>query len=376
MRRSVALLWAVLLLALVGCAGTAGSDPTATRLRYPEVLSPQGAPTVAESKLRPPRGDCRRRALQRLGHGGRLLAAPLSPRRQAVLDRIVDGLHPKAKRVLARVRGVWLADDIPGAAAVYFACNMNPSATAGGFVLLDAGEYPVELPLRDVDVPALYWRALAGVPTEAAISSDTGGDQHGVPPEEHALRYLLLHELGHALSLYAGEFDLSDNRRFRVGRTDGFVRFSWRLAPPPSSAGSFGDRVLAKKGVAPRVSLSLREWASVLSALDADPALPSPLALWVRSGGRQRALEVCRAAGKLTRAGFVTPAAALYPTEDYAETFAHAILADERKIAADDRLLLDLPHCGLRQVRSPYFSPWVAAKRDYIERALGLSAME
>jgi hypothetical protein len=52
--------------------------------------------------------------------------------------------------------------------------------------------------------------------------------------------------------------------------------------------------------------------------------------------------------------------------------FAHAILADEGTIARDDRIRLHLPHCSAAAIRSPYFSPWLEAKRRYVERALGL----
>ncbi|MBW2526667.1 MAG: hypothetical protein JRI23_20965 [Deltaproteobacteria bacterium] len=289
--------------------------------------------------------------------------------------RVLDGLHPTAKQVLERTHGVWLADHLQDAAAVYFPCDMAPGGTRGGFVLLDAGEYPFDLDLQDVDVPVLYWQALAGVPLDEpfAASWDRGRGSQPVRRGDHAMRYLLLHELGHALSLYAGEFELAPTGRFQVERTDGFLRFSWRLAPSLSSRGAARHPVVAAAGVAPKVSLSLLEWASVLDALDADPALLSPAALfWVHPTSRQRARRVCRAATKLTRAGFVTPAAALYPTEDYAETFAHAILAAEQRLSPHDRIHLDLPHCGAREIRAPFFSPWITAKRRYLQIALGL----
>jgi hypothetical protein len=249
---------------------------------------------------------------------------------------------------------------------------MDLADARGGMILLDAGEYPVGLNLRDVDVPRSYWQALASLPTvtrsEPPVVEATG------VAADHPLRYVLLHELGHALSLYAGEFGLSQAGRFRVARTDGFVRFSWRLTNSSAAGLESEDGSTIAPGVEPRVSLSLVEWASVLNVLESDPALASPGALlWVRPSSRRHARRLCRAATKLTRAGFVTPAAALYPTEDYAETFAHALLAADRRISRLDRIYLDLPHCGVREIRSPYFSPWVTPKRRYLETVLGLA---
>jgi hypothetical protein len=81
---------------------------------------------------------------------------------------------------------------------------------------------------------------------------------------------------------------------------------------------------------------------------------------------------VCDAIEKLPRAGFVTPTAARYPTEDFAEMFAHAILADEGKLHEDDMIPIDLPGCDVKSFASPYFSPWTAPKRAYVEDAMGL----
>lgn len=372
MRRGIAL--TAVLLALVGCVQTAGTDAQYPKLRYSQVLSSQAAPVDVTDKLVPPTGACWLRARARLDDGDRLLQAPLYEPLRSDMERLLDGLHPVAKRVLARTHGIWLASHIPDAAAVYLPCDVDEGGGSGGFILLDASEYPIDSELRDAHVPVLYWRALAGLDPQSfsealPVSVSPGTSQLSPDP---ALRYLVVHELGHALSLFAGEFDLSETARFRVGHTRGFVRFSWRLTTPGGAAARLaGDS--DGLGVAPRASLSLREWASVRQALEADPALPQAgQLLSLLSSRSDRARRVCAAARKLPRAGFVTPTAAIYPTEDYAEMFAHAILATEGKIGPQDRVHLRLPRCGVRTIRGPYFSPWMTDKRAYLESALGL----
>jgi hypothetical protein len=79
----------------------------------------------------------------------------------------------------------------------------------------------------------------------------------------------------------------------------------------------------------------------------------------------------------LPRAGFVTPTAAAAPTEDYAEMFAHAILADEGRIRPDEGIVLRPQGCfGTEEYASPYFANGVSEKRAYLERMLGLGTAE
>ena len=92
----------------------------------------------------------------------------------------------------------------------------------------------------------------------------------------------------------------------------------------------------------------------------------SPLAELGLAPGRRSLVR------KLPRAGFVTPAAALAPTEYYAELFPHAILADEGTIRADEVMAVSLEGCPTEPLATPYFSSGVSAKRLYIEEMLGL----
>jgi hypothetical protein len=121
------------------------------------------------------------------------------------------------------------------------------------------------------------------------------------------------------------------------------------------------------------VALDTFQWGSVLSVLDETAALDAPGYVFSRSNTPlARTLYLCAAAANLPAAGFVTPSAARYPTEDYAETFAHAILSDEGKIHPSDQVPVDLPLCQIKSLPAPYFSPAVVPKKRYFERELGL----
>lgn len=358
-------LCAWLLVVLAGCA-RAGPP------RYAEILG--GASASIEGKLRPPAGACRSRARGYLGPDGVLLEGPLAPALREATEGLLRELHPAARRVLERVHGVWYAEGIEGAAAVFLTCEVDERAARGGFVLLDAGQFPFDRPLRDAEVPALYWRALS---TEQAQDADSrrlpGSATVGVG--EHATRYLVLHELGHALSLLAGEFTLDDEQRMQIRDARGFTGYSWALVTTDAGAlpGMSGSTVRA---VVPRRGLTPMTWGTLLDAIGADPYPLVPGYALLRPQRSQAALDrdVCAGALALVSAGFVTPTAARYPTEDFAEMFAHAILADEGKLSPEDRIVVAPPGCGVREIASPYFAAEVAAKRAYVESALGLTA--
>lgn len=361
-----------LVFAISGCARA-----RAREIRYAEILDPAWDAADLGGKLAPPRGECLSAAGTYLGERAVLLPEPLPAPLHDGLASILDGLHPVARRVLARTRGVWLARRIDRAAAVFLTCQMDLRAGSGGFILLDVSRFPLDQPLRDAEVPALYWRALAGDPPPTLGAADPllrAPGSISIPPGEHAARYLALHELGHALSLYAGEFALDPERRMQVLDLDGFTGLSWELVTAdrrdfPAS----GDRG-AVSAVIPRRVLDPIAWGRLLDAVgvDADALAPGYALARSRRPASFRARDLCIAALLLPRAGFVTPTAVRYPTEDFAEMFAHAVLAAEGRILPSDRVPAGLPGCAARELASPYFSSGVASKRVYIERALGL----
>jgi len=305
----------------------------------------------------------------------RMLRAPMSREVGGRVEGIVGSLHPAAKRVLARTHGIWFVENLKGASAVFLPCELDQQEATGGFILVDVGAFPLDEPMRDAMVPARYWRTLAGPTTGRSVDPYRIANlDTSVPtPHDHAMRYLILHELGHALSLLSGEFALEEDMSTRVVSMGGFAGFSWKFVTTehPEAAGDDDPRLL--RAVIPRVALDTFQWGSVLSVLEADSAILAP---GYQSSTMQepmtRALYVCSAAASLPGAGFVTPTAARYPTEDYAETFAHAILADEGKIHPADMVPIDLPLCSVTELPSPYFSEAVLPKRRYIEHALGI----
>jgi hypothetical protein len=358
---------------LSGCVRSGGSAE-----QYARILDPAGDAAGVRERLAPPRGACLSAAGEYLGDPAVLFPAPLPPPLRDGLEMILDGLHPIARRVLARSRGIWPARRLDHAAAVFLTCDVDLRAGAGGFVLLDASRFPLERPLRDAEVPALYWRALAG-DTPPTLGVDDPllrvAGSIAVPPGEHAARYLVLHELGHALSLYAGEFTLDAQRRMQVGSLGPFARLSWELVTADRRTLPVPGGEDVSSAVVPLRVLGPVAWGILLDAVgvDADGLAPGyALARARRRPASARARDLCDAVRLLPRAGFVTPTAARYPTEDYAEVFAHALLAAEGRLLPSDRLPLDLPGCDAIELASPYFSAGLAPKRAYIERALGL----
>ena len=329
--------------------------------------------------LKRPTGDCLRRALDHVSGPTELLPAPLSGPTRRRMEALLDGLHPVAKQVLLKTHGVWLAQNIPDAAAVFLPCDVNTEAGRGGFVLIDAGQFPLDSDVRDAEVPILYWRGLSGdlvhpgPLARAPTYSIRALDAKTPTAPDHAVRYLLLHELGHAYSLLSGEFGLDNQERMQVTGFGRFVGFSWRMMTTPRKYLPLSGSSPTVQAVVPRRGLDTYQWGSVLATLDADAALLAPgYALAPPRSSSVRARVVCSVVNRLPLAGFVTPTAARYPTEDFAEVFAHAILADEGKIHPDDRIPIDLPGCKVREIASPYFSPEVLPKRQYMEAALGL----
>ena len=138
--------------------------------------------------------------------------------------------------------------------------------------------------------------------------------------------------------------------------------FSWRAR---GARDVLGSELHDSGGVVPS-GLGFADWRRVRLALDGQST-------WLAPGYRRSDVGgFCSLVRKLPRAGFVTPAAALAPTEDYAELFAHAILADEGTIRADEVMAVSLEGCPTEPLATPYFSSGVSAKRLYIEEMLGL----
>jgi hypothetical protein len=333
----------------------------------------------ARERLVRPRGECLERALAHVHSPSELMSDPLPIAMRERMELLLDSLHPRAKQVLARTHGIWLAQNIPDAAAVFLPCEVDPRSGRGGFVLIDAGQFPLDSEVRDVDVPVLYWRGLAGeLASTGPLARAPTYSARGLDPDaptfaDHAVRYLILHELGHAYSLLAGEFGLDGRGRMQVDDMKGFVGLSWRMMTTerkylPLSGGS-----ATVQAVVPKHALDTFQWGALLATLDADAALLAPgWAVSPKSSRAARSRVVCSVVNRIPQAGFVTPTAARYPTEDFAEMFAHAILADEGKIVPDDLIPIELPGCKTAQLPSPYFAPALAEKRLYVERALGL----
>jgi hypothetical protein len=337
--------------------------------RYAEALAPADGDPGA--RVRAPSPRCAERAHAAFAGSATLHEAPLPVELRARTVALVQGLHPIAHKVALRLDSIWYAHDIPGAEARFVPCVGDDGDA--GLVVLDAHS-SLPATAKDVDVPRLYWDRLGVTPAGEEPSDEPA------PPERHGLRYVLLHELGHALSLLAGEFHVDSSGQFDVGRWDGFVGFSWRGTLPRARG-----RPLHEAGGLVPTKLALGDWRRLRTVLESEPSwlapghdslTPTPTG-WLAAGygaaGNHRQAQLCEMVRTLPRAGFVTPTAATAPTEDYAETFAHAILAAEGHLLPEQLVVLTPSGCPSSAWRHPpYFAPGVSAKRAYLERMLGL----
>jgi hypothetical protein len=327
--------------------------------RYAQVLNGPEVPRDVAATIRPPTADCLLRARQSLEDPSDLVSGPLPPKLHAGYAEVLRSLHPKAKQVLRRTHGVWFARKIPGAAARFVPCVNDGQPS--GLVLVDIQSNPLDADgVRDVEVPTRYWQLLGG----SALPVPSPESERHARADHPAVRYVILHELGHALSLLAGEFTLSPGLEFQLPLWDGFYAFSWQARDRSAEL----DEIGRYGGLIP-THLSLRDWMRLRRQLHAT-------ATWLAPGyeqpNRLMPSASCRVLQELPRAGFVTPTAVSAPTEDYAEIFSHAILAAEGKIHPEDESEVTLPGCAPQTIAAPYFASGVSAKRAYIERQLDL----
>src|SRR5436309_1842875 len=105
---------------IIGCAhATASNEP-----RFSALLANEREPLDARGKIAFPSGDCLARARQYVGDDSELIRLPLPRDMRERVERILDGLHPVAKKVLARTAGIGFAQNIPDAAAVFLPCDI------------------------------------------------------------------------------------------------------------------------------------------------------------------------------------------------------------------------------------------------------------
>src|SRR5688572_32058205 len=119
---------AVALLAVSGCARQL-STQAAPRLATLNSVSRSDDVTV---KITRPTGECLERALQQVAAPNELLPEPLPTATRVRITALVDSLHPRAKQVLSRTRGIWMAQNIPDAAAVFLPCDVDTAGRTGG----------------------------------------------------------------------------------------------------------------------------------------------------------------------------------------------------------------------------------------------------
>jgi Prokaryotic lipoprotein-attachment site len=347
----------LLIVALVALAGCGRSGPPA---RYAQVLYGPEDPSDVAVKIEPPSADCMREAVHAVERPSDILESPLPPDVQRGYAKLVRGLPDLAKQVLRRTGGIWFARHMPGASARFIPCNGRKGT---GLILVDLDANPLEDSSRDVDIPIEYWRLLGG-DSEAVRARQSLA---ALRPDHPAARYVVLHEIGHALSLLSGEFLLTAERQFELVSWTGYAAYSWR----GRRVGALGRDLHHDGGVVP-TGLRLGDWRDIRRSLGSSSTWLAP---GYRRSNRLGAMRHCHVADRLPRAGFVTPTAATAPTEDYAELFAHAVLAAEGKIHPEDVVRVQVPGCEPELQPAPYFATGLADKRAYMEHHLGIRAM-
>ena len=154
------------------------------------------------------------------------VASTLAPDFVADLKGAIADLPAPVKRLLdATFAGVWLVDDLGGTGYtdLYYAGGKEP---AGAYMVLDAKV----LARHKANAWATWkentpFKPAAGWALEARLEPDATDDRRG------AIRYILLHELGHVLAARGGIHPLWDRPLKEVPESARFAfqELSWRI---------------------------------------------------------------------------------------------------------------------------------------------------
>jgi hypothetical protein len=252
-----------------------------------------------------------------------------SPAFLADLRGAIEDLPPAVRRAFdATFAGVWLVDDLGGTGFTDSYLDAG-GRQVGGYIVLDAAvlgrftanawaTWKENTPFR----PDGKWTL------EARIEHPAGDDRRG------AIRYILLHELGHVLSINCRVHPRWDMPAREVPEAERFPFFeqSWTI-----------DR---------------RENRYV-SRFDAD--FPARRSVVYYLGARLAAADMAPAYEALRRTNFPTLYAATSPGDDFAESFVsyvHTVLMDrpweitlrqDGKVAATYRTCWDEPRCAAKR---------------------------
>ena len=254
----------------------------------------------------------------------RLSAGFLADVRKAIAD-----LPPAVRRAFdATFAGVWFVDGLGGTGFtdMYLDASGRP---AGGFVVLDAavlGKFKANTwATWKENTP---FRPGGGWTLEARIEDAPGDDRRG------AIRYILLHELGHVLSINRNvhpRWDL-DPREVPASARFPFFGLSWTV---DRKAGRYDSKF--------------------------DASFPARRSVAYYVGAKLGAADMAPAYEALARTNFPTLYAATSPGDDFAESFVsyvHAVLMrrpwevvlrKDGKVAMTYRSCWEEPRCAAKR---------------------------
>jgi hypothetical protein len=275
-------------------------------------------------------------ALDNVVHGypNQPRASRLAPQFLADVRRAFAELPESVKRPLARkLAGIYFVDDIGGTGFTDEALD-EAGKPAVGFVILD----PSVLMERAANAWA-SWKESSPFRPDPAWRLAARIEDRARDDRTHAIQYILLHELGHVLS---------------IGTR---VHPSWTLP-----LGKVGD-----PAGYPFFALSWAvEGEAYASRFDAD--FPRRKDVRFYFGAKLDSAAMVEVYEALERTNFPTLYAATHPADDFAESFAnyvHTVLMRrpfEIVIAKDGRVAKRYGAC--------WRSPRCAAKREFLERFL------
>ncbi|MGD2129386.1 MAG: hypothetical protein PVJ33_12665 [Lysobacterales bacterium] len=221
----------------------------------------------------------------------------------------------------------------------------DDGSVAGGFIVLDEGALD-----RTANAWA-SWKEGSAFQPSAEQSLDVRIEEPGNDTRVNAIRYILLHELGHVIDAVLGVTQVDGGNAQNV-RSGGFYGLSWIY--PPSSQGTVlpGDAVRSRFDTSwpERETLAFYTFGNSKHSLSEAPSIYK----WLR------------------QTNFPTLYAATSPANDFAESFANYVHVALDKRPFDVRLKQGEHSADL--LGSCWTSPRCASKRMVVEHLLARAA--
>ncbi|MGE0356963.1 MAG: hypothetical protein AB7P08_08615 [Burkholderiales bacterium] len=249
----------------------------------------------------------------------------------------IADLPPEVRRVFdASFAGVWFVDDLGGTGYTDFFVD-EAGRPAGGFVVLDAAVLG-----RFTANAWATWKESSPFRADAAWKLEARIERSGEDDRRGAIRYILLHELGHVLSINRG------------------IHPRWDQEPKSATGEEAGYPFFALSWTVDRAG---NRYASRF-----DRKFPLRRSVVYYLGAKLAARDMPGAYASLARTNFPTLYAATSPGDDFAESFASYVHTVLLKRPWEVSILRD--GVPVRRYRTCWQEARCAAKRRLLEALL------